>query len=398
MLAYSFYEADNRVIRYAETLAACGNCVDVISLRQPRQKSAETINQVNIFRIQERARDEKSAWAHLARTLAFFVKAMIWLTRRHWKNRYDFVHVHSMPDFLVFAAWFPRITGSALLLDIHDLLPEFHQAKFGARKGSWISRALLLEEWLCAHFAHHVIIANHLWFDVITQRSVPQARCTVLMNSPDRSLFSRVSHRRADDHNHKFVLLYPGSLNHHQGLDLAIQAIHELRHNLPHLELRICGSGPARESLRELARSLHLEGQVVFLEPRAIWEIPRLMQDADAGIVPKRGDSFGNEAFSTKVLEFMAMGVPVIVADTRVDRFYFNTSVVRFFLSGNAESLAESIKTLAEDPPLCKYLARNALDFVKRNDWDTNKHTYLALVDRLTQSESPALAASANTL
>jgi len=43
--------------------------------------------------------------------------------------------------------------------------------------------------------------------------------------------------------------------------------------------------------------------------------------NADLGIVPKRKDNFGNEAFSTKILEFMAMSVPVIVSDTMVDKF-----------------------------------------------------------------------------
>jgi glycosyltransferase involved in cell wall biosynthesis len=44
------------------------------------------------------------------------------------------------------------------------------------------------------------------------------------------------------------------------------------------------------------------------------------MENADLGVVPKRNDPFGDEAFSTKILEFMAMGVPVIVSETRIDR------------------------------------------------------------------------------
>ena len=64
------------------------------------------------------------------------------------------------------------------------------------------------------------------------------------------------------------------------------------------------------------------------------------MAEADLGIVPKRNDSFGDEAFSTKILEFMASGVPVVVSSTRVDRHYFNDKVVRFFPSGDIGRLA----------------------------------------------------------
>ena len=52
--------------------------------------------------------------------------------------------------------------------------------------------------------------------------------------------------------------------------------------------------------------------------------IASMMADADLGVVPKRNDSFGGDAFSTKILEFMALGVPLLVADTRIDRHYFN--------------------------------------------------------------------------
>ncbi len=47
------------------------------------------------------------------------------------------------------------------------------------------------------------------------------------------------------------------------------------------------------------------------------------MSKADLGIVPKRAAGFGDEAFSTKILEFMALGVPVIASETQIDRYYF---------------------------------------------------------------------------
>jgi hypothetical protein len=59
MVAYSFYDSDNRVRRYAETLARRGDHVDAISLRKEGQKSFGNINGVNVFRIQERERNEK---------------------------------------------------------------------------------------------------------------------------------------------------------------------------------------------------------------------------------------------------------------------------------------------------------------------------------------------------
>jgi glycosyltransferase involved in cell wall biosynthesis len=82
-------------------------------------------------------------------------------------------------------------------------------------------------------------------------------------------------------------------------------------------------------------------------------------------------------------MEFMALGVPVIVSDTRVDRYYFNDSVVKFFRAGDERDLARSMLLLIKQPELRKRLVRNASDFIEGNNWDAKKTEYLALVDSL---------------
>jgi hypothetical protein len=47
-LAYTFYENDNRVIRYAETLSDGGHHVDVIALRRPGQSWINSSNGVQV--------------------------------------------------------------------------------------------------------------------------------------------------------------------------------------------------------------------------------------------------------------------------------------------------------------------------------------------------------------
>src|ERR1700722_8661509 len=105
MLTYSFYETDSRVRRYAETLTSRGDSVEVYALRgSPDFPITETIEGVRLFRIQDRfQKTEKSKLAY-AWVLLRFLAASFWnLTRGHIRKRYDLVHVHNMPDFLVFA-------------------------------------------------------------------------------------------------------------------------------------------------------------------------------------------------------------------------------------------------------------------------------------------------------
>jgi glycosyltransferase involved in cell wall biosynthesis len=112
-------------------------------------------------------------------------------------------------------------------------------------------------------------------------------------------------------------------------------------------------------------------------------QIAEIMATVDLGVVPKRKDSFGNEAFSTKILEFMAMNVPVVASRTLIDEYYFSDRMVQFFESGNAEDLAVKILDLMENPDRRIALCNRSSEFVAKNNWDVKKHEYLDLVDRL---------------
>lgn len=115
-------------------------------------------------------------------------------------------------------------------------------------------------------------------------------------------------------------------------------------------------------------------------------DVARIMENADLGIVPKRTDGFGDEAFSTKIPEFMALGVPVIVSDSKIDKYYFNVSVVKFFRGNDDEHLAECMLAMIQSVEQRETQARNAAEFMKTFNWDHRKTDYLDLVERLTHS------------
>jgi glycosyltransferase involved in cell wall biosynthesis len=383
MLAYTFYESDNRVRRYAETLARRGDKVDVIALRGNSGPKVEIINNVRLFRIQKRAINETGQFSYLFRLLRFFGRSMFFLAIKDMKDHYDLVHVHSVPDFEVFAAWFPKARGAKLILDIHDLVPEFYASKFNAGPDSRLKRLLLLVERMSARFAGHVIAANHIWRDRLLARSVKDAKCTAILNYPDGSIFCRRGRTRTDG---KFIMMYPGTLSHHQGVDLAIRALARIKDQAPQAELHIYGRGNEAGNLRKLARELGLAERVRFNEAVSIVEVAPIMENADLGIVPKRTDGFGNEAFSTKVLEFMTLGVPVVVCDSAVDRYYFTDRVVTFFKGNDEAHLAECVLEMIQDRAKREAQVKRADDFVRTFDWDLRKSEYLGLVDTLVPS------------
>jgi glycosyltransferase involved in cell wall biosynthesis len=180
--------------------------------------------------------------------------------------------------------------------------------------------------------------------------------------------------------------MFPGGLQWHQGLDIAIRAMPAVLRKIPNAEFHIHGDGNRKDELVELTRDLGLMDKVRFFDPRPVSEIAGVMSQADLGVVPKRADSFGNEAYSTKIMEFMSLGVPMVVSSTKIDRFYFNDSVVRFFESGNPDALAEAIIEVLENDELRRRMIANALEYASQNSWQRRQAAYLELVDALIEN------------
>jgi glycosyltransferase involved in cell wall biosynthesis len=385
MVAYAFYETDNRVRRYAEALAKRGDYVEAVSLRREGLPAFEILNGVRVYRIQPRQINEKGKFTHVWRLIQFFLKSMAFLTKSHLKEKYDLIHVHSVPDFEVFAALFAKLGGAKVILDIHDIMPEFYVSKFNSSHHSLAFKTLLTIERLSTRFADHVIAANHIWGDRLVTRSVPDSKCTTFLNYPDSSLFQQKTGTQRNDG--KFVMLYPGTLNYHQGLDLAVRAFAQIKDQIPEAEFHIYGAGEQLEYLRSLISELHLEDRVFLKGIVPLEQVSSVIAGADLGVVPKRSNAFGDEAFSTKTLEFMTVGVPLIVPNTTIDSYYFDDSLVTFFKANDEASLADAMLRMVRNPELRREQTQNSLEFVKKFTWDANRAGYLDLVDFLVNNK-----------
>jgi glycosyltransferase involved in cell wall biosynthesis len=381
VLAYTFYEGDNRVRRYAEALVKRGDVVDVVAIGQPGQPRRVTISGVNVYRVQNRRINENGHFDYFIKILFFLILSFRSLTWRHLRHPYQLIHVHSIPDFEVFAAVVAKWTGAKVILDIHDIVPEFYAAKFHSGTVTYLARLLMWVEKRCCRFADHVIISNPIWAEKLIVRSVTANKCTVMLNYPDPAIFKYPGSRPV---NALFTLIYPGSLSKHQGLDIAIRALARVKDVMPAFAFHIYGRGSEETSLKELAITLGLSDHVFFHGVLPLEAIAEKMAQSDLGLIPKRADGFGDEAFSTKSLEFMAMGTPVIMSSTRIDRYYFDDTLVRFFESDNVHDLAFAIVFLANNPNERKAMADKALEFVKPYSWDAKRSDYFKLVDEMT--------------
>lgn len=384
MLAYAFYETDTRILQYAASLAERGDIVDVIALkRDPGLPDFEQLDGVNLYRIQDRILNEKGIFSYVNRIARFALRSALFLFQKHNEHPYDVVHVHNVPDFLAFSAIYPKLRGGCIVLDIHDLLPEFYASKFNISHNSLLFKTLVFAERCSAAFANHVIIANHLWRHRLVSRSSTAEKCSVVRNRPDLSIFTKHEINKHDQ-DQKFILTYPGSLNWHQGLDVAIRAFAIISDRIPEAEFHIYGEGSAKASLIALVNELAMENRIFFHNFLPSRDIAKVMANTDLAIEPKRSNSpFGNEALSTKILEFMSLGVPVIASKTTIHAYYYDESIIQYYDNDDEFQLAEQILRLKNNPELRQSLAENAKRYLEDNTWDARKHEYLQLIDSL---------------
>src|SRR5215470_12872606 len=221
VLLFSYYPADVRPRRAAEALVAEGMHVELICLRKsPEEPKREVFNGVHILRLPLR-RHRGGAVTYLAQYSAFIASTFFILTVRSLRKRFDLVHVHNMPDVLVFSALAPKLLGAKVVLDLHDPMPELMMTIFRLRSDSLAVRLLKrLERWSIA-FADTVFTVSEAFKRIFTSRSCSADKITVVMNSPDENIFvlrppAASSARRS----RRFVMMYHGSILERNGLDL----------------------------------------------------------------------------------------------------------------------------------------------------------------------------------
>jgi glycosyltransferase involved in cell wall biosynthesis len=185
--------------------------------------------------------------------------------------------------------------------------------------------------------------------------------------------------------NGRFRLIYHGALVERYGVDLLVQAVEIARPRIPGISLILQGAGQYQQELAEMIERLDLAEHVQLNGYNIhVTELPKLIAQADAGVVPNRNDLFTDELLPTKLLEYVALNVPVIAARTRGISSYFDERMVEFFTPGDAHSLAESIFCLYSNQNRRLTLKESASEFNRMHSWAEVSAGYVAVVDRLS--------------
>ncbi len=390
-VTFDWYPFDPLVRRIAGAAIDGGYSVDVICLRQPGEQPYENCEGVNVHRIPMNRGFGRSLPVTILSWCWFLLMSGIVLTRLHLKKRFDVVHVHNMPDFLVFSAFIPRIFGAKVILEVQDVSPELMGAKAKGKTRKIVIRLARWQERISTAYADHVITVGWPFEQLLLQRGVPAEKITIILNSADPDLFPASCGNRREkqvfDESHPMILMYHGTIASRNGLDIAIRALALARQVVPHVRLDIKGRGEFIPILKQLAQELGVGEHLVFSEPCQPEELVDFVTHGDVGIIPYRNDGFMEMVLPTKAYEFAWMHRPIIASDTRAIRSMFRPESIVLCDDSSPASFAGAIIDLYQHPEKCISLAVNAAEDYEPFKWEAMAERYRVLLSTLSKKE-----------
>jgi glycosyltransferase involved in cell wall biosynthesis len=386
MVVHGPYPLDPRVVREARVALGQGYEVDIVATRQPGERAEEYVDGVRVIRLPVAHTMGGGAGRIMSEYAAFSVLASARLARLALNRRYAIVHVHNPPDFLVVAALIPRLLGCRVIFDIHDLSPDMFNMRFDGRWGADVADRFLrgLERW-ATRIADGVITVHDAYARELVRRGVPPEKLTVVMNSVDeQSLPSPLpaSHEG-------FRVVYHGTVTPPYGLELVVEAVARISNRVPGIQLDVYGTGDAVAAARDRAAALGVAERVYFTDrylPHA--EVLDRVRSADVGVIPNLPTQLNRFALSSKLFEYVALGVPVVSADLPTIREHFADDEVRFFRAGDGDALAEALHDVASDVDAARARAKRALKRYEAYRWPRNAARYAELLSRIAPRAS----------
>ena len=351
VVSFSPFPGDPRPRRAAEAFARAGMKVEAICLMEDENPKRDTFKDIEIDRISIKKIRNSKAW-YVFQYCLFILIAFTKLAARSLTQRYHVVHIHNMPDVLVCAALVPKLLGAKVMLDLHDPMPELMMTIFNLRRESLGVRLIAwLEKWSIAR-ADVVLTVNRACEKLFVSRSCSASKVCVVMNSPDENIFkyspAQIAKRHSGGANAPFVIMYHGTLEDRNGVDIAVEALGKLRQMVPAAELRIYGHRtPFLDQVMSTVSDKGLEKAVQYLGPRRLEQLTEAITECSVGVIPNKRSIFTEINTPTRIFEYLALGKPVVAPRAPGILDYFREDSLVFFNLGEADDLALKLTWVA---------------------------------------------------
>jgi glycosyltransferase involved in cell wall biosynthesis len=314
---------DRRVWSEATTLRAAGHDVSVICPKGPgAENSFEIIDGIHIWR-HNLPFEARGAAGYLLE----YSSALFWefvLSLRVWIARgFDVIQACNPPDLIFLVAGFWKIFfGVRFIFDQHDIGPELYEAKFGRRDFFW--KLLCWFERRSFALADVSIATNNSYREIAIARGrMPPEKVFVVRSGPNLARVREMPPDAGWKNGRNFLVAYVGVIGAQEGLDLLLESVaHVIRaRGRDDVQFVVIGAGPELDAIRALSRTQGLDPYVTFTGRVDDATLFAALSTADVCVNPDRPNAMNDKSTMNKIMEYMALGKPIVQFDLTEGRF-----------------------------------------------------------------------------
>ena len=340
---------DTRVWQEATTLVANGYTVSVICpTGKGYDKERETLEGVHIFR--HRLPPEGNGAVGYAREYGSALKEELRLARKVYKEiGFDVIHGCNPPDDIYLVASFFKKYGVRYVFDHHDICPELFEAKFGNTKSLLYKSQVWLERQTYRHCTF-AFVTNESYRKIAIERDkMPPEKVIVLRSGPRLERMRILPPDSSIRRGYPYMVGYVGVIGQQEGIEYILHAAQYTKQHENNVFWGIVGGGPHWEALKKQAGDMGLDDCVEFTGRVDDETMLRYLNTADVCVNSDTYNAMNDKSTMNKVLEYMALGKPIVQFDLTEGRFSAQEASL-YAKHNDAVDMAQKIQELLQDP------------------------------------------------
>ena len=341
---------DRRVWQEATALRDAGYRVSIICpTGKGCEKKRELVDDIDIWRY-DLPKEGAGALGYLveygaALLMTFLLSLKIW-----WKSDFDVVHACNPPDLFFLIGGFFKLFGKKFVFDHHDACPELYEAKFG-RKNLFYRLMLLLER--LTFKTADVSIATNLSYQriAIERGGMDPGKVFVVRSGPSLERMKIVPRVETLKKGRRYLVGYVGVMGRQEGIDYLLRAAAHLVHERKRADVHfgLVGGGTSLDEMKALAYRLGVAEYVTFTGRVSDGALLTMLNTADVCVNPDVANEMNDISTMNKVMEYMALGKPIVQFDLAEGRFSAQQASL-YARRNDAADLAAKIAELLDDP------------------------------------------------
>jgi glycosyltransferase involved in cell wall biosynthesis len=343
---------DRRVWQESLALRANGYEVSIICPKgKGYDKSYEFLEGIHIYRHPLPVEADSAAGYGAEYSLSLLMEFMLAL-RVLFARGFDVIHACNPPDTIFILGRFFKLFGKRFIFDHHDINPELYEAKF-QRRDKWYRLLVKLERWTF-RTADVSIATNESYRRIAIERGgMDPSRVFIVRSGPDLSRLKLLPPKPAIKKGKRFLVGYVGVIGKQEGIDLFLESVSYIRYVLQRDDIQyvIVGGGTEIPALREMAKTLRIDDCVDFTGRVSDAELWQTLNTADACVNPDRYNEMNDKSTMNKILEYMALGKPIVQFELTEGRFSAGEASL-YAEPNNVRDFGEKLVALLDDPAL----------------------------------------------